>query len=513
MKKINILSAFFALCFLSSFVLVAQSPQVYNYTGTIQIFEVPANVTSLTIETKGAQGGNDPLSTISAGLGAHIIGTVAVTPGQRLKVLVGQQGIRNGGGGGSFVVDSATNTPLVIAGGGGGSAQTSDSPGKHGQATTSGGTGGGGGGLGGTNGSGGFIGAMTFQSGAGGGLLTNGENGNELGGISFLNGGASPSVTLFGVGGFGGGANASGYIVGGGGGGYSGGGSGGNDIGGVGGGGGSFNAGTNQSNTAGVHTGNGQIIFTWVEDNNPCDPVSISFTASGLKAFWSPASDPYTFYYGLVDAKRINAIVSGGTGPFAYSWSNSGTPALLPRAYYPANSIDLFRPLAATTVTVEVTDLGTNCVYTESVFIDWDGQYFCQIVGNTWYINVCQGGMNACVPWTQGRDMLRSNPPTATLGNCPVVLKSEIGLESGMLTLYPNPGNGVLNLGTYINQAGIGALSVLDMRGNTIYAEALNLTEGVWEQTLELRHLASGTYIIRLQTNDNVITERFQIIN
>lgn len=247
--------------------LCALTSDTITYTGSIVTWTVPAGITSVHIEAAGAQGGWNTSSSTAPGLGAMMSGDFAVTPGQQLKILVGQQpsnGSGNGGGGGTFVTDNA-NTPLIVAGGGGGSSQSADSPDKHGQITTTGGTGAGGGGAGGSGGNGGNIGASGFQSGAGGGLLTNGADGwtAGTGGLAFVNGGSGGTANAPANGGFGGGGSGSSYVVGGGGGGYSGGGSGGNSTAGVGGGGGSYNAGTNQSNTGGVNTGNGYVVITY----------------------------------------------------------------------------------------------------------------------------------------------------------------------------------------------------------------------------------------------------------
>lgn len=241
--------------------------QTFNYTGSIVNWTVPAGVTSVTIEARGAQGGYNTNSTTQSGLGATMIGTFAVTPGAQLKILVGEQpstNAGNGGGGGTFVTDMS-DVPLIIAGGGGGSSQGADSPDKNGQIGSTGGTGAGGGGTGGSAGNGGGIGGAGFQSGAGGGLLTNGADGwtSATGGFAFINGGAGAPTNAPARGGFGGGGSGSSYVVGGGGGGYSGGGSGGNSTAGVGGGGGSYNAGTSQTNTGGVNSGNGLVTITY----------------------------------------------------------------------------------------------------------------------------------------------------------------------------------------------------------------------------------------------------------
>ena len=64
--------------------------QTFNYTGSIQTFTVPAGVTSITMEARGAQGGSINVNCVaSGGLGARMIGDVAVTPGEVISVLVG----------------------------------------------------------------------------------------------------------------------------------------------------------------------------------------------------------------------------------------------------------------------------------------------------------------------------------------------------------------------------------------------------------------------------------------
>ncbi len=279
--------------------MAATTVETFNYSGAIVNWTVPTNVFQLTIEARGAEGGSDGASDFGPGQGAVITGTFAVTPGDELKILVGQQGIRNGGGGGTFVTDNANN-PLVIAGGGGGSGDTNDSADKQGQAGTSGGTGAGSGGAGGSSGGGGG------RASGGGGLLTDGTNGNANGGVvlpnggkAFVNGGAGGASSFFGdgPGGFGGGGAGTGAVSGGGGGGYSGGGGG--DLfgspgnGGVGGGGGSFNGGTTPTNIAGSNMGNGQVTITYEEvctpptasiasNNGPvCAGSDATFTVSG----------------------------------------------------------------------------------------------------------------------------------------------------------------------------------------------------------------------------------------
>ena len=243
--------------------------------GGIQTWTVPTTGT-YTIEAFGGQGWG-----AFGGRGAHISGEFMLTAGDQLNILVGQRaGIyvlpqydqQFGGGGGSFVVD-ASNNPLIVAGGGAGNHTSSYQPSADGQTTEAGaaGTNGSITGVGGINGNGG---AQASSADGGGGFFTDGAG--TAGGDSYLNGGVGGS--LRGEGGFGGGGGTSSWnnFRCGGGGGYSGGGAANN--GGsccpIGGGGGSFNAGTNQSNIAGVQTGDGQVIISL-----NCNPTPGSLTA------------------------------------------------------------------------------------------------------------------------------------------------------------------------------------------------------------------------------------------
>ncbi|MCB9231787.1 MAG: hypothetical protein H6581_08990 [Bacteroidia bacterium] len=248
----------------------------FTYTGKIDTFIVPpcAGGGMVTIEAWGAEGGGPTAGTNQGGKGAYLKGDFALSGGDTLLILVGQKGQVNygyGGGGGSFVVGLDT-IPLIIAGGGGGAEHNNSIPGHDAVLTPAGQTinaaNGGANGLGGDLGNPNSSGCGWPGSG-GGGLLGNGGVSNDGGGFAFINGGAggtdpSGNCVVGGSGGFGGGG--AGGNAGGGGGGYSGG-AGGANIGVVpdrgGGGGGSINNGTNQTNTAGVQAGNGQIIITW----------------------------------------------------------------------------------------------------------------------------------------------------------------------------------------------------------------------------------------------------------
>lgn len=243
---------------------VSSGTQTFTYTGGTQTFTVPPGVTVLTIDAFGAQGARNFNNHATGGLGARIKGDVNVTPGEVITIIVGGQGTTGsngiaggGGGGGSFAIRASNNTPLIVAGGGGGASYQANTNGQPGSASQTPGAGGytsqpvGNGGFSDNGGGGG--------TGAGGGGWNGAGTGNNWCGGGQAQGGPGGTSGYNGPGGYGGGGGS--YHGGGGGGGYTGGSGGNYNIGG--GGGGALNTGTNQTNTAGVRAGNGEVILTW----------------------------------------------------------------------------------------------------------------------------------------------------------------------------------------------------------------------------------------------------------
>ncbi|MBK8555547.1 MAG: HYR domain-containing protein [Lewinellaceae bacterium] len=131
-------------------ILNEMSEVVFDYTGDVQTWTVPAGVTSINIEAFGAKGGDGIFSGSPGvgGFGGQAYGTLAVTPGQVLNIYVGgagqditgtnvrggggfngggnaygdNNGIRGGGGGASDVRVGgvALGDRVIVAGGGGG---------------------------------------------------------------------------------------------------------------------------------------------------------------------------------------------------------------------------------------------------------------------------------------------------------------------------------------------------------------------------------------------------------
>lgn len=96
---------------------------VFAVSGGIQEWSVPQSG-RYRIEARGAQGGAGN-NGFSGGTGARVRAEFTLSAGDRLDLLVGQQGLSignadGGGGGGSFVVLNGTSLLLAAGGGGGG---------------------------------------------------------------------------------------------------------------------------------------------------------------------------------------------------------------------------------------------------------------------------------------------------------------------------------------------------------------------------------------------------------
>lgn len=278
----------------SSYLQVGGNVTVVN---GIQYWVVPATAT-YDITAAGAIGGG----TNNTSYGAVVKGTVQLTAGETIKILVGQKGTQGnasavtaGGGGGSFVAKS-DNTPLIVAGGSGGRGDgASDGIGANASLTTSGTAGKGtssygAGGTAGNGGAGGMFGGggagmtgdganKTYDNAGGnkGLAFTNGGNGGTGGAAGGWSGGAD--------GGFGGGAGACSCSTGGGGGagGYSGGGGGGSGSGYAGGGGGGSFAAASATATSFAATNSGAGYVTIKLNGPTANPApSISDSSRAL---------------------------------------------------------------------------------------------------------------------------------------------------------------------------------------------------------------------------------------
>ncbi len=288
--------------------------QTFSYTGSAQTFTVPAGVTSITIETFGAQGGAGMASNVN--YGGYSKGTFNVTPSAILNVYAGGQptGITGGfngggtgesgglGGGGATDVRTAGNTlndRIIVAGGGGGAGFWSS--------TTTVVVGGVGGGLVGGDG---YRGIPAIPGGMGG-TQTSSGNGTC---------GSMNNPIVAGGFGFGGTSTSCGCDGYGGGGGWYGGAAGGNCRGGGGGSGYLLPSATNTSMSSGVRVGNGQVIITWSVPPANCPSTRVPVTIN-VDTIPNVTTSPSTSTVCSGDMVTL----SGGGGATSYAWTGGIT--------------------------------------------------------------------------------------------------------------------------------------------------------------------------------------------
>jgi hypothetical protein len=266
-------------------VTMATQHETFNYTGAEQSFKVPAAVTRIDVDARGAAGtGHKPGYIGSPGNGGRVTATIPVQAGQTLDVFVGGKGSGetggfngggNGGGGSACSYGSGgggasdvrqhgdtLSDRILVAGAGGGVGSNFGSGAING------------GGGGGKKGGNGENGASPGGGGGGeGGSQSKGGAGGHAGAARHGHGHRGHAGVL-GIGGNGGTCGYTRYVGGsggGGGGGYYGGGAGGGgsylEQGGGGGGGSSYV----ESSATNVHfvrgwkkaTGNGLVVFSW----------------------------------------------------------------------------------------------------------------------------------------------------------------------------------------------------------------------------------------------------------
>ena len=244
----------------------------FDYTGDVYVYAPPSGIRTLSFELAGAQGGR------SGGLGGKVAGTFSTIPAS-MNIYVGGAGKQGSLAAGGYNGGGAAGGSHGDEGSGGGSSDIRLSAALDDRIVVAGGGGGTGGWIGQAGASGGGLIASTGAGVAPAG----GGGGSQLAGGT-AGAGASASAGTAGAKGVGG-AGGSGSIGGGGGGGggYFGGGGGGGDgvpsgVDGAGGGGGSSFASSNYTksvvHSAGVRTGNGQVILTYAYA-----PTVTTFTA------------------------------------------------------------------------------------------------------------------------------------------------------------------------------------------------------------------------------------------
>lgn len=463
----------------------------FFYTGTVQNFTVPANVSNLTVEVVGASGGTGTPSTHRGGYGGKVIGEITVNSGDIFEIYVGGAGNTgstssyalggyNGGGNGGFfpgnwgggggggasdirITPFGLNNRIIVAGGGGG--------GGYNYSTTDYDRGGNGGGTTGETGFGaGVIGGQ--GSGAGGTQLTGG-----LGGT--FSGYCTASDGILGVGGLAGTCSSAG---GGGGGGYYGGGG----ATWSGGGGGSSYTDpifTNVIHEQGANTsGNGWVVLryninsTITLTQTAGLPSGSSFPVGTTNNVWV-ASDGM----GNGDTLSFTVTVTDVYDPSINCPTNVTTCNPIVNSITPT-AIDLCSgtPTIVYNLTGATTDSGNN---------DASGETFNTGVTNVTYTATDASGNSAGCTFS------------VTVVDCSGIEEME-SLDN--MNVYPNPTNGVMNIALGKTYAQL-EISLVQLSGKEIRKFEVKNTDLI---TMDVNEIAAGVYMLIVKTESTTRTIR-----
>ena len=82
---------------------------------------------------------------------------------------------------------------------------------------------------------------------------------------------------------------------------------------------------------------------------------------------------------------------------------------------------------------------------------------------------------------------------------------------SGM-KMYPNPAKDLVNITFSAKNAESGVVSVMNLMGQIVYTANLEVNEGNNMITVPVKQLTSGVYMVTLQTNTGISTQKL-IVN
>lgn len=222
--------------------------------------------------------------------------------------------------------------------------------------------------------------------------------------------------------------------------------------------------------------------------------------------FEAGANQPNTYYWGI-STGYIKANPTGGIGPYTYQWSSKAGYAIKGDTKQRAR---IWYPTGPHWVKVAITDVGANCSFEDSIYIDWI-DFTCNKPFIWWY-ELCNNTSNTtvCVATTRAmRDSVSTG--NYTFGPC-LAQKTTLNTEIAGIKLYPNPTNSVINVASMFEYNSAGTLEILDLNGKVLYAQSISISEEVFEYGLNVNYLTNGMYMIRIRTDREIIVERFQIV-
>ncbi|TAH14053.1 MAG: T9SS C-terminal target domain-containing protein [Runella slithyformis] len=109
-----------------------------------------------------------------------------------------------------------------------------------------------------------------------------------------------------------------------------------------------------------------------------------------------------------------------------------------------------------------------------------------------------------------GTNQLNDSPQAVNFGACRIGLLEEIDQtgDADVLVVWPNPTTGLLQLKTWLAEAGKVAVVVQDLTGRTAKSNQFRAEAGVFEAQINLEDLPMGVYLLQLQTPQKRFTKK-----
>ena len=88
------------------------------------------------------------------------------------------------------------------------------------------------------------------------------------------------------------------------------------------------------------------------------------------------------------------------------------------------------------------------------------------------------------------------------------------GLEADALSfaIYPSPTSGITTLRYNATKNASAQINVLDLNGRVIQSSSIELNQGNVEYGLDLNNVTNGVYFVQLVTENDVQTQRIQVL-
>ncbi len=131
------------------------------------------------------------------------------------------------------------------------------------------------------------------------------------------------------------------------------------------------------------------------------------------------------------------------------------------------------------------------------------------VAGNETIIVPYPGATNYGIIYaaTYGRGLMRCNTFRKPVGIDEIIADQDLLKEE--LTLYPNPVYDVVNIEFDIIKQGVVNIQVVDLSGKVVNSLQSSVKKGKNKLSTDLSHLATGTYIMKAVSGNQVFTGKF----